>query len=847
MSTEPNLSYGEGQFSKLPYNSGYFLHFMRCCVTILARFSVNPGITLNSFLRTIPRHSFLWVLILFLILPCLAFPEIIFGQKTLYWTDLSWIHFPRHIFAAQEWLAGRIPLWDPYEDTGIPLLAETQIGVLYPLSSLFLSSLPPSLELSVFILIHLTLAALFTFTLARSLGLGPAAATMAGLAFGFGGFLMAQVPNLNIMTGATWLPLILYAVIQVTQKRSWLVAMLAGIPLALQIFTAQPQIVFYTLLTISGYGLYTTGADFFFGHNGSRRNIRYALHTGLLLAVTILTGWLLAAPQLLPTFELQQLSVRAQERGLDFLIHNSLLPLMWLNLLLPSAFGNNVIGFKGGDPFQEVFIYIGFIPLLLSLFSWRHHRKREILFFILLLIGAALLVMGRFTPLYEYFIQYLPGFALFRIPSRWLMVVNLALALLAGFGLEALLKRGLPRSTLIILLLSGLLLGIGVIMAWVFRTDLLSWSGSNLAEPYRKLVTALFQKGFNTHPVYRDRLLLGWLAGLSIPVFLLLTNLIVTTILFSLFASRRITANTFAVLLILAVSSDLIVAGGTTINPTKPDDWWWQLSGGAQYVLKNVGQKRIFPLGMGSEEAAVSHLGQYFPSVYQVYSAGGHGSSLRIARYDTFLHETDPVQAIQVIGARYLLTLGQMGADVASAYPLVYSDDHSFVYENKNPLPRAFIVHQAIQVDNPAEALTYFQSRNIDPRQTVILESETNIPPLFSSTSATNSTAAITRQNPQVLEIQTSLANDGYLVLLDTYYPGWVAIVDGQRSPIYRANYIGRAVFMPAGEHTVRFAYRPLSFKLGLLLSLLMLTALVVVAFTTKQTKQSATESNRSR
>jgi hypothetical protein len=242
---------------------------------------------LKNLFRNAFRCPIVWIVALFLILPFLAFPEIIFGRQTLFWTDLSWIHYPRHIFAAEEWLAGRVPLWDPYEDTGIPLLAETQVGVLYPFSVLFLSPLSPSLELSLFILLHFTLAALFTLTLARSLGMSWTASTMAGLSFGFGGFLMSQTPNLNIMTGAVWLPLILYAVIQTTRRRNWLSAMLAGVPLALQILTAQPQVTFYTLVTIIGYGLYRVTADLFSDNDATKRNFQYALHTILLLVVAI--------------------------------------------------------------------------------------------------------------------------------------------------------------------------------------------------------------------------------------------------------------------------------------------------------------------------------------------------------------------------------------------------------------------------------------------------------------------------------------------------------------------------------------------------------------------------------
>ncbi len=791
----------------------------------------------NSILTSL-RSPSLWVIFLFLTLPLLAFPEIVFGQQTLYKTDLTWMHFPRHFFAAEEWLSGRVPLWDPYEDTGIPLLAESQVGVLYPLSIIFLSSISPSLELSLFILIHFSLAAIFAYILTRLLGMGWAAASVAGLAFGFGGFLMAQVPNLNIMTGAVWLPLILFGLIQTVRRRSWVVALLAGIPLALQIFTAQPQIVFYTLVTSAGYGLYTILADYLFGGNGRKGNLRYAVQTGCLLAVALASGLLLAAPQLIPTYELQQLSTRSQERGLDFLTQNSLPTAMWLNLLIPSAFGNNVTGFKGGDPFQEDFIYVGLLPLLLACFGiaalWsrtKDSRYQDRRFFLLLFIGAALLAMGRATPLYEFVVQYMPGFALFRIPARWLMGVNLALAVLAGQGMEALLEKQLSKRTILLLLIVGFLLVAVLVAGWLFRNNFLLWS-NNLSSTSARFATAFLNKSFITDPIYRqDRWLPGWAAGLRTPAILLFVNIIMAALLLSLFAARRITANMFAILTILAISFDLVLAGGVTINPTKPADWWWRLSGGAEYVLDKLDQGgRVFPLGMGSEELTVSHLGQYFSSVYQAHSAGGHGSSLRNWRYSTFLEEAHPVQAIQLTGVRFLLTESYIGEDVAATYPIVYADDQAIVHENKNPLARTFVVHQAIQADTPDKALAYFQSVDFDPRQAVIIEPEHNPPIPTPDASSTGSTATIIRETPQLLEIQTRLTGDGYLVLLDTYYPGWTATVDDQSTIIYRANYIDRAVFVPSGEHIVRFEYKPWSFKLGLWLSLLMLVTIVLTA-----------------
>lgn len=753
----------------------------------------------------------LLIFALFLIVPFLAFPELIFAGKTLYHTDITWIHYPGHIFVADEWLAGRVPLWDPFRQAGKPMLAEPQIGVLYPLRALFLSSLNPSLELSLFLFMHYTLAAGFAFVLARSLSLSRWGATLAGLAFGFGGFLMAQNVNVNIMTGAIWLPLVLFGAIETLKRRSWRVAMLAGMPIALQIFTAQPQITFYSLVMMSGYGVYQIVGDFFWGPH--RYKVIYALITGLLMTTIVVSGLLLAAPQLIPTIEMLQFTVRLTSRGFALLVENSLPPVMWLNLLLPGAFGNNVVGFQGGDPFQEDFIYVGFMPLLLALFSWPRRRQSPVLFFMLLLLSAVLLAMGRYTPLYATVIQYLPGFDLFRIPSRWVLGVNLALAILAGVGLDVLLKQGVSKTTLMIVLTIGSLLIVGLGLAWLGQETLLQWAKS-WSRFNQKLLRVFFDLSYTVNPIYEDRLLVGWMPYLTAPVGLLTTNIIIAAGLFTLYARRLLSPTLFAGLMLAAVTFDLIVAGGTVINPIKDATRWQQLSGGAQYVLERVGQARVLPLGASSEETSISHLGQYYPSARRVHSAGGYAAPLTLQRYEDLIDKAHPVQAIQILGVRYILTPGQMGADVAATYPLVYSDDTSYVYENPNPLPRAFVVHDIILADGPAAALADFTGMAIDTRQTAVIEAGADdLPPPQPPT--TPSTATILREDPQSVEMAVTTTAAGYLILLDTYYPGWIATVDGDPTPIYPANTIGRAIYVPPGEHLVKFQYRPLSFRVG--------------------------------
>jgi uncharacterized membrane protein YfhO len=74
-------------------------------------------------------------------------------------------------------------------------------------------------------------------------------------------------------------------------------------------------------------------------------------------------------------------------------------------------------------------------------------------------------------------------------------------------------------------------------------------------------------------------------------------------------------------------------------------------------------------------------------------------------------------------------------------------------------------------------------------------------------------------ESPNQLVIRTEAGSSGWLVLADTWYPGWKAWVDGESTPIMRANGVFRAVRLPAGIHLVRIRYRPVAFLIGLLVS----------------------------
>ena len=78
---------------------------------------------------------------------------------------------------------------------------------------------------------------------------------------------------------------------------------------------------------------------------------------------------------------------------------------------------------------------------------------------------------------------------------------------------------------------------------------------------------------------------------------------------------------------------------------------------------------------------------------------------------------------------------------------------------------------------------------------------------------------------------------DGYLVLTDAYYPGWVATVDGQPANIERADILFRAVKIPAGQHRVEFRYQPQSFIIGAAISIGTMVILICGWFIVRRRK----------
>jgi len=144
------------------------------------------------------------------------------------------------------------------------------------------------------------------------------------------------------------------------------------------------------------------------------------------------------------------------------------------------------------------------------------------------------------------------------------------------------------------------------------------------------------------------------------------------------------------------------------------------------------------------------------------------------------------------------------------------------VYEVLDALPRAYVVHHTRRIADDAQAIEAMADASFDPAQTAILASGTEI-----AAPASPSSVTVTHYSPQAIRLDVTLSDPGYLVVSDTWYPGWEARVDGVSTPIERANVHFRALYLSPGTHAVQFTYQPRLYSTGLGISLFSLAGVV--------------------
>jgi len=773
--------------------------------------------------------------------------DAVLGHGIFWAHDLRHHHMPWRYWAAQEWLAGRVPLWAPGVANGFPLLADGQAGILYPPTMILFMVLPPALALNWTILLHTWWAGLGAFLLARSHKLRFEAALLGGIAFGFSGFLTSHTVYLGMQNAVAWLPWALWAIMD--RRWGWL-----GIATFMMCTAGHPQAAAFGLLLCGAVTLW------------QRQLLPFAIVVGL--------GLVAASPQLLATLELTHQGLRSGGVDASFADIGALPPQELLGGILPDLFGHDTPaqvlqtyyhrgeGYWGqGLNHWEMCFFLGVPAVALSAFALR----RRFAFWWVVAVLSGLLMLGGLTPLWP-LLHHVPGLDGFRFPVRFSLVLTLAVSVLAALGSQAALDApaALRRRGVQVLVGAAALLLVGLVSA----RGLLALG----QEPLRGRLTAHFERHLEQPPLppeiesnpLKEVLFPGaepedptripakvqhilddlawsttpWSPRVLYPVGMLLGVALVLAL------RERLGATRSGLLLAALLYADLWHFGAAyngryprAFAESRPE-LLSHVDGNERVRLSVVDRRRDPELDV---QLITSSLGLVYGTHDVILT-----SPLLILRTETLLwragldvgdrgpQKWDRLFAhpalVDILGLRWLTSV-HLVQDPGIRHVADTANGRVHLYENPDPRPAAWLagcarVASPEQVDG--DPVTFLDALDPDRPLVELPQGEQLDLPACGAAAVPAGTVTQVLDEPQHLGFEVQASRPALILQNDTWYPGWVATVDGQVVPLRRALFAFRGLRVPAGHHKVELVYQPERLRAALVASPIALLTLGV-------------------
>jgi hypothetical protein len=721
-------------------------------------------------------------------------------RRALFYFDITEINYPYRAFFADELRAGRFSRWCPTLYCGLPLYSESQAGYLHPFKYLLYPWMATWQAFNLDTVLSVWLTGVGTYFWLRR-HVGPAGALAGASIFGANGYVWAHLIHTSMTNALASVPFVVLGLEWSWASGRWRGVVLGGLALAFQVFAGHLQDALLTMALVGLYALYRAATE-----RGKRQRAGVLAMAAALVAL----GVLLSAVQWIPSKELLDRSPRAGGLSWDDLTFGSWHPELLPTLVVREAYGTRARDtdwMDGFYPYHEMNAYMGLIAMALAVVGagGAGARDRWTSFWIVLVSIGALLVLGKFTFLFD-FAHRVPILGSSREPVRFHLWVALGVSAVAGVGVERIsrpgavsLRGGLRLAGVLVVLSIPIMIGI-YLPVWTqpkrwtepYHLDRYRWLG-------RELVLATIRTGILA--------LLAW----RVAYLALRTS----------DAARRAR---WAALLPLLILIDLLSAHFVDV-PTVDPRYWTDPPESAQLLKTDPGLIRIFGVGdkAAGEPGYVSEPVDFFsvrdpldwslPAAWAIPSSKGETpmKSRRLIDYfdsTTGYHgrgryDIDSVTHIVTGKKRMGELIKRRGIRAGKAV----------IYRNPGALPRARLAGRPVYAASQQQAASALVRLGPGLRNRLVVEDPSR--PLAADASASG-TARILEDLPERVVIATEAAMPAYLVLSDTFDPGWSARVDGHPEPIRPAYVAFRAVYLPEGKHTVVFHYRPAGFDLGL-------------------------------
>jgi hypothetical protein len=699
--------------------------------------------------------------------------------------DASWQFATWAAFARQELSEGRLPLWDPYHFGGYPFLSNPQVGFFYPPTWLAIL-LPLNLGISFYVALHVWLAGVGMLLFARQMAGSWLGALLAAMAFSFSGFVSARIwgGHFAFLAVHVWTPWILLALAWSVRRGGVWSAILAGLPIALAILAGHTTSLVYVGLIWLAFGVYLAA---------TARQWWLVVRQ---VIISALMGAMLSMVQMLPLIQLASLSTRVAGTMEEFGYLGAMPPAHLITLVIPDYFGEPIrAGYWSVPNFTELTYYVGTLPVLGLALSLRKPTRLTWLYVALITFGL-LLALGGYGFLYRVLYDWLPPFRMMRAPGRAGFLYTFAASALLGEAISTWTTgkhesqlNPLMRWVLIIIALAGIA-GLAATGAAFVSQHPSDTSGRlwHQVGGWSIALTSLLAGG---------ALLWGYLAA----------NSAGTRHAVSLPEnSHERKRMGLAVGLVIVLAADLWLLGFKMVRleSMAPAPIWPE----AASIIGET-EQRVLPWGISTfDQNGAGQVG--------LRSVFGY-NPLEIAAHQSFAASVaDPRStAYDILGVEYVIAGGPLDESTQGERPLalVSSSGSAWVYRRARVMPIARLAYDVEVIADPASATTRVHEQGFDPAATAIVSEM--LPCEVGSAPETPGTAAIVEQRAGYWRITTDSDAPALLVLAETAYPGWRAIVDGETATSLTAYTTIRAVCVPAGEHEIEWIYDPSVHKIG--------------------------------
>jgi hypothetical protein len=653
----------------------------------------------------------------------------------------------------------------------------------------------------------------------RFIGIGRFGALAAGLLFALctENVSLINAGHIQKIETISWLPWVLLFLEKALRSGRFFYYAMTALMLSLQFFNMHWQISFYTCLAVGAYWMFHAGEKFWNDRKGYLPQFRKEFFLAFVMVVLFFTT---IAMSFAPLFSWSRQSERAggmsQEEGMSW----SMPPEEILSYVVPG-----LVGFsrqEGGDVpaagevyywgrmhFTQTSDYLGLLPWLLLPLPLLFRRDRHTRFFTFLMAATLVMAMGKYTFVYQFMFDHLPGFSTFRVPKMILFLFAFAAAVLMGRGIDCLSEQE-PGADKLKRWLVGISVFVGLIgIFWLFiavaRESILALTAGVIDAPTRyQMDTSLVSERYTF--MLKE-------AGIAFAMACAYLSVIWA------WRKKWLPVRVFLPLLLLLLLGDLWRVNDKFMVLTAPPqaDKKVAKTDVVDFLQKNIGIYRMQPL---NEQNAHYYSDYGLPNISAYVT-------ISEKRYREFLENFSLMNRMpDMLNLKYLVMpaddFAAQKGELASKYaPVFTSTNGSVILENRTVLPKAWLVPSVYLATDPQQRLAIMSSSpQFNPAQVGLVESPPplQLPPYGQVTDV--GAASVTSYAANKITVLATVRQNALLVIGEKYYSWWYAYVDGKKSEIYPVNHILRGVYLEPGNHTVRFIFDPLPFKIGKYLTL---------------------------